>query len=103
MVTFELDGESYSDGEISERWISGKFRDARQNNRLPCFRFDLDTTSAKVGKQTAYCRSAGGVGGRQANPEEAQVLALWERCGLNEEGYGPGNVIKFLNHLKQIY
>ena len=86
---------------IDERWIAQQITRRRGSGESVCVQVRIDAEDVNLVLQTPGCLT-GAVSGRRPTPLEREVLDLWERHGLNERDFSPGNVIAFLKQLARL-
>lgn len=83
--------------EASPDWISQQIERRRRDGLPVCVVVTINAGELSMRLSTPEC--GGGGGGRAPTPEEAKILSLWGKRGLNQFGWQAGNVIAFLKQL----
>lgn len=98
MITVQIGGESRTLDQITEQWITHNVNARFAGGGSVCVRVTIRTADVSVVLTTPDCPMTGG-GGREPNAQEARILALWEKRGLRQPHYTPGDVISFLKQV----
>ena len=88
-------------GDVDEEWINQQINRRHGDGRAVCVQVVIEEPPIDVQLTTPACSVMAGYG-RQANPEEREVLQLWKKHGLDEEGFTGGNVIAFFKQLRRV-
>jgi hypothetical protein len=100
MFTVTINGETRDAADVPESWINQQIS-RRRDDALPvCVRVAIKTSGVDVVLATPGCGS-GGFGGRQPKPNEAEIIELWRKRGLNDPEFSGGNLVAFLKQLSR--
>jgi hypothetical protein len=100
MIRISIAGsERYLDDADSD-WITQQIERRRKAGQMVCVSVAIANGELDMRLSTPECGSGGG--GRAPTPREAGIFELWAQMGLNQPGWGPGNVVAFLRRLKNI-
>ena len=80
---------------IDDCWIRQQIDQRRLDDGSVCVRVDIEKPGLSLLLSSVGCSSAGG-GGRSPNPNEKEVLSIWERCGMHNDHFSSENLISFL-------
>lgn len=100
MVTIEIGSaqRNWQDSGL-ESWINQMINPAHAAGLPVCVRVRIDEETIRMALQTPGCSSGGG-GGRPPNSQESRIFELWNKLGLNRDGFTGGNLIAFLKQLR---
>jgi hypothetical protein len=103
MITVRIAGQErqWNDPDDAEEgWITQQIGGRRAAGERVCVTVGIHTSYVNVGLSTPGCASGGG--GRRPNDDEARIIDLWERRGLNDPNFAPGNIVAFLGQLARL-
>lgn len=83
-------------------WIREAVEASARIGELPCVRVLIRTGNVKLNLQTRSCGGETGTGGRPPNPEEAEILRLWNMEGLSSARFTARHVTDFVDHVRRI-
>lgn len=86
--------------DAEESWITQQITGQRAAGERVCVTVGIRTSYVHVGLSTPGCAFGGG--GRRPKDDEARIIDLWERRGLNDPNFAPGNLIAFLHQLARL-
>ena len=95
MITVIIAGESKDMSDVSESWINQSISRRRKDGNNVCVQVRISTSGVDVGLSTTACGGGFG-GGRLPNAREQEIIALWNKHGLNRDDFTGGNLIAFL-------
>lgn len=98
MVYVKIGSEERRINEAYPRWITQSIVGLRREGLPACIQVRFDEPRLCMVLTTPGCQRGGG-GGRPPNTREREVFELWERLGLNDPAFPPGNLIAFLRRL----
>jgi hypothetical protein len=104
MIQIEVAGnkkEFSSINDIDEPWINQQINRRQNDNLLVCVRIYIKQDSVDIGLSTPTCQGRGG-SKTQFSSKDTAVYELWQKLGLNKDGFSSGNVIAFLKQLRKI-
>ena len=84
-----------------EKWIAEQFKQRRKNGEQICVIVTVKKGDVDVLLSTPGC-AGGGVGGRQPNSQEQQILEIWSKLHLNTSEFTQGNLIAFLERVRDL-
>ena len=90
-------GNEERDG-LDEGWIAQQITRRRRAGEAVCVQVRIEGDGLNLVLNTPGCPT-GVSGGRPPNHLEREVFDLWNRHGLNEPDFSPGNVIAFLKQI----
>ena len=96
-VTITINGEERRYDRTVERWIAQRLRDLSHHSAPICVKVGVSGEDINVLVSSGGC--SGGGGGRRPNVREAELLAMWEKRGLNEVEINAGKLIAFLHQV----
>ena len=82
-------------------WINQQINRRRADGQMICVRINVNTPEFNMGLATPTCESSG-YGGRLPLPHEKEVFDLWKKKKLDSADFTGGNLVAFLNQLKNI-
>lgn len=94
MVTVRIGSESREG--IDERWINDQLTRRQRDKEAVCVEVVISELSLRLA--TPEC--GGGGGGGQLTPRQQEIADLWRQV-LGTKPLGGGNLVAFLNRLKQ--
>ena len=83
--------------EIDEAWINQQINRRQADGRTICVKVHIETHGVNVSLGTPKCPM--GPVRREANPQEREIIDLWDKCGLSREDFTGGNLVAFLKQL----
>ncbi|HZK11845.1 MAG TPA: hypothetical protein VFD10_05790 [Atribacterota bacterium] len=86
---------------VDESWINQQINKHREDKEKVCVRVYIKNEFIDILLTTPACGGGGG-SGRGPNPQEREILNLWNIRGLNEEKFSGGNLISFFKQLRKI-
>jgi hypothetical protein len=86
--------------DAEEGWITQQIIGRRGAGERVCVTVGIHTSDVNAGLSTPGCAFGGG--SRQPNDDEARIIDLWDRRGLNDPNFAPGNLIAFLHQLARL-
>jgi len=96
-VTVQIGAEVRDLASATESWINDQLRRREREGASICVIVTVKTSGVDLALRTPSC--GGGVGGRQANAKELEIIELWNRRHLNSNDFTGGNLIAFLKQL----
>ena len=103
MITVRIAGQERHWGapdDAEESWIAQQITRRRAAGERVCATVGIITSYVNVGLSTPGCAFGGG--GRPPNADEARIIDLWAKRGLNDPDFSPGSLIAFLRQLAQL-
>ena len=100
MITVTIAGESKGMNDVSEAWINQSINRRRRDGGNVCVQVRIATSGVDVGLSTPTCGGGFG-GGRLPNAREQEIIALWNKHGLNRDDFTGGNLIAFLKQVSR--
>jgi hypothetical protein len=82
-------------------WINQQINQRRADGLTVCVRVIIKEGDLDMILSTPTCGASGG-GGRPPRPCEKTVFDLWNQRGLNDADFTGGNLVAFLQQLKNI-
>lgn len=95
MIIVKINGEQRAFAEVDDTWFTQRIERPQAAGALVCVQVSFDDADVHMQLQTPTCASGGG-GGRQANPHEMEIFAMWARWGLNSHNFTAARVMGFL-------
>jgi hypothetical protein len=92
-----------SERELSDatpQWINEQIGRRREDGISVCVQVLINTGSVNLALSTPTCGGGGG-SGRPPNPQERELLSLWERLHLNTQDFSSGNLVAFLKQISK--
>ena len=86
--------------DADPQWITQQINDRRRDGQNVCIVIVIRETDIDVCLATPTCGGGGGRG-RSLNMRESELVELWNRLGLNEADFAPGNVVAFVKQVLQ--
>ncbi len=100
MVSVTIGTETRDLADADERWINDKIG-RRDRDGVPiCVVVQVQTGGLDLRLSTPGC--GGGAGGRRPNPNELEVIELWQKHHLATTAFASGNVLAFLKQLRRM-
>ena len=103
MITVRIAGQERHANDpdgIEASWIAEQIARRRAAGEHVCVSVQIHTSFVNVGLSTPGCASGGG--GRRPNDDEARIIDLWTKRGLNVPAFAPGSLITFLSQLGRL-
>lgn len=100
MIRVRIGNEERPWDDASPSWVAQQIERRRRDGIAVCVVVQIKTADLNMQLATPEC-AVGAGRGRPPNASERAVFGLWEKYGLNEAGFAPGNVVAFLTQLKQ--
>jgi hypothetical protein len=100
MITVRIGDEKRNLSDASESWINQQINRRRADGQSICVEVVINTGGLSLRLATPGCGSGVG-GGRPPNANEAEVIDLWNKRGLNESDFTGGAVVAFLKQLQR--
>jgi len=92
-------GESERElNDATPQWINEQINRRRNDGVAVCVRVFINKDNLNIVLSTPTCEGGGG-GRRPPNRQESEMLALWEKLHLNNQGFPGGNLIAFLKQI----
>lgn len=101
MTSVTIGGDERSLDDASAGWITQQIERRRRDGIAVCVVVRIKTTDLNIHLATPECAHHAG-GGRPPNANERGILELWQKHGLNEVNFAPGQVVAFLARLKHL-
>lgn len=101
MTSVTIGGDERSLDDASAGWITQQIERRRRDGIAVCVVVCVKTTDLNMYLATPECGQHVG-GGRPPNANERDILELWQKHGLNDTGFAPGQVVAFLTRLKHL-
>lgn len=98
MITIKIGNEERHLNEIDSQWINQQINRRRANGQSVCVRVIISHENLDMALSTPSCASGGG--DRVPNRFEQAIFNIWQKLGLNDVNFTGGNVVAFLNQLK---
>jgi hypothetical protein len=99
MITIQIGSSRKSIEEHYESWIIQQIINRRKDGVLACVKVFIEVGSVNLVLTTPdYTKSR--VSRRLPNPQEKDLIDLWDKKGLNEKDFTPGNIIAFLKQIR---
>ena len=99
MITIQINSNQKSIEEHYENWVSQQIINRRKDGVLVCVKVFIEVGSINLILTTPDCTKSN-VSRRLPNPQEKDLINLWDKKGLNEKDFTPGNLIAFLKQIK---
>lgn len=100
MICVKIGNEEMPLDDASPGWITQQIESRRRDGVAVCVIVRIKASGLDMRLTTPGC-ARGGVG-RPPNANERAIFNLWEKCGLNEIGFTPGQVVAFLAQVRHI-
>lgn len=100
MITVAVNGAEVPPQNESE--ITQAVNRRRDDGMPTCVQVRVKEGDVDVVLRTPQCGSNGGGGGRSPTAKEQRIFDLWERLGLQRDGFAGGHVIAFLKQLRSL-
>ena len=97
MIRVQIGGNERELANASESWINQQINRRRADGQSVCARVRIRNDRLNMTLSTPSCPN--GSGGRFPNRHEKEVFDLWQKRGLNKEGFTGGNLIAFLKQV----
>lgn len=94
MNTISIGNDTRPLDQADPEWITQEIIQRRKDGLSVCVRIQIRTDDLGMTLSTPAC--GGGGGGRPPTSRERELLDLWNKHGLNEEGFSPGSVVAFV-------
>lgn len=88
-------------GVHEESSINRRIQSLKRDNQAVCVKVTVDEPNVKVTLATPACQRSGG-GGRQPNAVESEIFDVWKKRHLDSTDFNGGEVVAFLNQLRNI-
>lgn len=98
VITVKIGNEERLLSEIDAQWINQQIHRRRADGHSVCVRVQILHENLDMVLSTPNCATGGG--GRAPNRFEQVIFDLWQKLGLNDVNFTGGNVVAFLNQLK---
>ena len=103
MISVVINGMSVPLEKASEGWVNQMIADARKRGVAVCVQVSISEPSAQVLLAAPPgCGGSGGGGRRQPNDIERRIIDQWNRRGLNDGQFSPGQLRAFLNDVSRL-
>lgn len=100
MISVRIGDETRDLSDASESWINQQINRRRADGQNICVAVTINTSGLNLHLATPGCGSGAG-GSRPPNANEAEVIDLWNKRGLNDSGFTGGALIAFLKQLER--
>lgn len=97
MIRVQIGGSERELPNVTENWVNQQINRRRSDGHSVCVRVNIKNDLLNMTLSTPTCPT--GSGGRPPNRHEKAVFDLWEKLGLNKEGFTGGNLIAFLKQV----
>lgn len=101
MISVSIGSEQRSLSDADPHWVARQVGGRHPDGTSVCVVVNIDVTDARLSLATPSCARHLG-GGRRPNAKESQLVALWNQLGLNETDFTAGNVVAFLQQLRNL-
>ena len=99
MITIRIGSSERTFEQADTAWVVQQVNRRKKDGQVICVQVIIDNDYLNMILSTPNC-SRTGVSGRPPNNEEQEIFDLWEKRGLNEEGFSVRDLTSFLNQLK---
>jgi hypothetical protein len=99
MITIFIGHSSRTVKDFTPTWLREQIEQRRKDGLIASVRVEIRTDCANLVLATPGA-TIQGAGGRPPNLAEKEILDLWDKRGLNDSGFGIGQLIAFLNQIK---
>lgn len=101
MNTISIGNDTRQLDQADPEWITQGINQRRKDGLSVCVRVQIQTGDLRISFSTPTCGGGGG-GGRLPTPKERELLDLWTKHGLNEQGFSPGGVVAFVKQALRV-
>jgi hypothetical protein len=101
MIRIRIGNEERDLVDADAQWINQQVNRRRTDRQNVCVMVTINEDNMNLLLATPTC-GAGKGGGRLPNPQEKEILDLWNQRGLNREDFTGGNLVAFLKQLDRI-
>jgi hypothetical protein len=101
MITVSIGSETRSFSDSDEHWITQQIGRRRQDKLPACATVRVAQGDIDLNLVTPGCSSGGGGSTRRLSHGEEKILDLWQKHGLNNPDFAPGELVAFLKQLKR--
>jgi hypothetical protein len=99
MISIHIGQDERAFDHADTQWIHEQFNNRLAGGGRPCIRVGIAIPDAEFDLITPEC--GGGSGDKVLSPLETRILEIWRRHRLNTREYNSGQIIAFLNELRQ--
>lgn len=99
MVSIRIGSDERTLDRLDAQWVHEHINNRRVEGERPCIRVAIEIPDAHFELVTPEC--GGGSGGRPLSSLETRILELWRKHRLNSSDYNSGQLIAFLNDMRQ--
>lgn len=101
MVRVHINEEDQSLADVDHTWIRQQIDRRRADNIIVCVRFEIQAHDIDLCLATPTCQGLGG-SGRRLRPREEEIVDMWRKLGLNENGFASSEAAKFGGFVKDL-
>lgn len=102
MIFIKIGDEERRYDLADAQWITQQIARRRADGLTPCVRVTINMGGMNMVLTTPGCASGGG-GGRPPTRQEKAIFDLWQKRGLNDLDFAPGNIIAFLQQMRRSF
>jgi len=84
--------------DADPNWINEQINRRRDDGVIVCIQVTINQGSVSLILTTSDCPNSGG-GSRPPNPQESEILSLWNKLHLNDKNFSGGNLVAFLRQV----
>lgn len=100
MIKISINDNVRNFEDVNPNWIHEQVRGRLKEGIPVCVVVQVKKPGIDLSVSCGDCSSGSGGRGRAPNPEERRVFDLWEELGCKHSPVNPGNIVAFLNHVK---
>jgi hypothetical protein len=101
MIKIKIGADERMLGDVDNSWVNQQINQRRADGQSVCVRVTIQERDIDLVLTTPTCPSYAG-SPRKLSAQEEKVCDLWEQRGLRKPTFTGGNLIAFLNQLKQL-
>ena len=87
--------------DMEESWVNQQVNGRQHDGQAVCVQVSFELDHINFGLSTPAC-SRGGCLTRPLQPKEKEIIDLWDKHGLNQNGFSGGDVVAFFHQLRKI-
>lgn len=100
MIKIRIANEERQIDTADVHWINQQINRRREEGHPVCVRVIIREGGLDMILSSANCETGAG-GGRPPLPKEKKVFDLWDQRGLSSAHFAGGNLVAFLQQIKQ--
>jgi hypothetical protein len=102
MIKIKIAEDERSLNEVDAQWINQQINRRKEEGLSVCVRITIKNRNIDMVLSTPNCIIEGAIA-RSPNPQEKEIINLWNERGLDKQGFTSGNLIAFISQLQRFF